>query len=52
MLAAAVEKVEMVEAIVLAVGITRGWRSTLAGVAAALLILAVVTAVSEARLRA
>src|SRR5205823_6787253 len=39
--------VEMVEAltIVLAVGVTRGWRSTLIGVASALLALAVVIAV-------
>jgi uncharacterized membrane protein len=39
--------VEMVEAltIVLAVGVTRGWRATLAGVAAALMVLAVVVAV-------
>lgn len=39
--------VEMVEAltIVLAVGVTRGWRSTMAGVAAAAVALAIVTAV-------
>jgi uncharacterized membrane protein len=40
--------VEMVEAltIVLAVGISRGWRSALAGTAAALLVLAVATAIA------
>src|SRR5204863_8411811 len=40
--------VKMVEAltIVLAIGVTRGWRSTMLGVGAALLALAVVTAVA------
>ncbi len=43
-LASAVEAVEAFT-IVLAVGVTRGWRSTMIGVAAALLALAVVVAV-------
>jgi uncharacterized membrane protein len=43
-LASAVEAIEMV-AIVLGVGVTRGWRSTWAGVGAGFLVLAVVVAV-------
>ena len=43
-LASAVEAVEALT-IVLAVGVTRGWRSTMAGVAAALATLAAVVAV-------
>ncbi|HCG29065.1 MAG TPA: hypothetical protein DEU95_04820, partial [Chloroflexi bacterium] len=43
-LASAVEVVEVIT-ILLALGITRGWRSTLAGAAAALVILAVLTAI-------
>lgn len=43
-LASAVEVVEVVT-IVLAVGLTRGWRSTLAGAASAFVILVVVTAI-------
>jgi Ca2+/H+ antiporter, TMEM165/GDT1 family len=45
MLAAAVEFVEAFT-IVLAMGITRGWRSTLAGTAAALVVLVVVTVIA------
>jgi uncharacterized membrane protein len=45
MLAAAVEFVEAFT-IVLAMGITRGWRSTLAGTAAALVVLALVTVIA------